>query len=50
VMDEVLGADNFCGLITFTKTSSATSDILAGTSDYLVQPSGSFDSTARGEF
>jgi adenine-specific DNA-methyltransferase len=36
VMDEVLGADNFCALITFTKTSSATSDILAGTSDYLV--------------
>ena len=36
VMDEVLGAENFCALITFTKTSSATSDILAGTSDYLV--------------
>ena len=36
VLDEVFGADNFCALITFTKTSSATSDILAGTSDYLV--------------
>jgi adenine-specific DNA-methyltransferase len=36
VMDEVFGADNFCALTTFTKTSSASSDILAGTSDYLV--------------
>ena len=36
VMDEVFGAENFCALITFTKTTSATSDILAGTSDYLV--------------
>jgi adenine-specific DNA-methyltransferase len=35
VMDEVFGPDNFCALITFTKTSSATSEILAGTSDYL---------------
>ncbi len=36
VMDEVFGDDNFCSLITFTKTSSSSSEILAGTSDYLI--------------
>ena len=36
VMDEVFGAENFCGLITFSKTSSATADLLASTTDYLL--------------
>jgi adenine-specific DNA-methyltransferase len=36
VLDEVFGAQNFCGLITFAKTTSATSDLLASTNDYLV--------------
>lgn len=36
VMDEVLGGDNFISLITFSKTSSATSDLLPSTADYLL--------------
>ena len=36
LMGEVFGADNFISLITFAKTSSATSGTLASTSDYLV--------------
>lgn len=36
VLDEVFGADHWCGVITFTKTSSASSDLLAGTADYLL--------------
>ncbi|MBK1616906.1 site-specific DNA-methyltransferase [Lamprobacter modestohalophilus] len=36
VMDEVLLADNFVALITFSKTSSATSDLLPSTADYLL--------------
>ena len=36
IMDEVFGAGNFVGLITFTKTSSASSELLASVSDYLV--------------
>ncbi|MBU0499053.1 MAG: site-specific DNA-methyltransferase [Gammaproteobacteria bacterium] len=36
VMDEVFGAGNFVSLITVAKTSSATSELLAGVSDYLV--------------
>jgi adenine-specific DNA-methyltransferase len=36
LMDEVFGEKNFCSLITFTKTSSASSDLLAGVSDYLL--------------
>jgi adenine-specific DNA-methyltransferase len=36
VLDEVFGSDNFIGLITFTKTSSATSEYLAGTADHLL--------------
>src|SRR5687768_14176016 len=40
-MDEVFGADNFCGLITFAKTTGAGSpsggtDLLPQTSDYLL--------------
>lgn len=36
VMDEVFGVGNFCGLITFSKTTSATSELLPSTSDYLL--------------
>lgn len=36
VMDEVFGADNFISIITFKKTTSATSDLLPSISDYLV--------------
>jgi adenine-specific DNA-methyltransferase len=36
IMDEVFGAGNFVSLITVAKTSSATSELLAGVSDYVV--------------
>jgi adenine-specific DNA-methyltransferase len=36
ICDEVFGAKNFVSLITFTKTTSATSERLAGVSDYLL--------------
>jgi adenine-specific DNA-methyltransferase len=36
VLDEVLGSENFVSLITFKKTSGATSEYLAGVSDYLL--------------
>jgi adenine-specific DNA-methyltransferase len=36
IMDEVFGAKNFVGLVTFTKTSSASSELIAGISDYLL--------------
>jgi adenine-specific DNA-methyltransferase len=36
VMDEVFGSGNFVSLITFSKTSSATAELLAGTSDFLL--------------
>ena len=36
VMDEVFGAENFCSLITVTKTSSATAELLGGVADYIV--------------
>ena len=36
IMDEVFGAKNFVGLVTFTKTSSASSELIAGVSDYLL--------------
>lgn len=36
VLDEVFGADNFCSVITFKKTSTATGELLAGVGDYLV--------------
>lgn len=36
VMDEVFGANNFVSLITVTKTSSATAELLPGISDYLL--------------
>ena len=36
VMDEVFGSENFVGLISFNKTSSASTELLAGTCDYLL--------------
>ena len=36
LMDEVFGADNFCGQITFSKTSGQTSQLLATGVDYLL--------------
>ena len=36
VMDEVLGMNNFCSLITVSKTSSQTAQMLAGISDYVI--------------
>jgi adenine-specific DNA-methyltransferase len=36
LLDEVFGAGNFVSMITFAKTSSATADLLASTSDYLL--------------
>ncbi len=34
LMDEAFGSDNFCSLITITKTSSATTELLAGVADF----------------
>ncbi|MBW0149075.1 site-specific DNA-methyltransferase [Marinobacter arenosus] len=36
LMDEVFGDDNFISVISFAKTSSATSDLLANVADYIV--------------
>lgn len=36
VMDEVFGSENFAGLVSFNKTSSASTELLAGTCDYLL--------------
>ncbi|SIQ81655.1 adenine-specific DNA-methyltransferase [Aromatoleum tolulyticum] len=36
LMDEVYGASNFVAVITFSKTSSATSQLIASTVDYLL--------------
>ncbi|HXJ91393.1 MAG TPA: site-specific DNA-methyltransferase [Terriglobia bacterium] len=36
VLDEVFGSGNFVSLISVTKTSSATAQLLAGTADYLL--------------
>jgi adenine-specific DNA-methyltransferase len=36
LLDEVLGSENFCALVTFQKTSSASSEILSGVSDYVL--------------
>jgi adenine-specific DNA-methyltransferase len=35
-MDEVFGSENFCSLISVTKTSGATTELLAGVADYLL--------------
>ena len=36
VLDEVFGSENFCANIAFLKASSQTSELITGTSDYLV--------------
>ena len=36
LMDEVFGEENFVALISITKTTSATNDMLAGVADYVV--------------
>ena len=36
LMDEVFGAENCCGVITFKKTSSASGNLLAAVGDYLL--------------
>jgi len=36
VLDEVFGAENFCSLITFSKTTGATPTLLASVCDYLL--------------
>lgn len=36
LMDEVLGSNSFISVVAFRKTSSSTSNLLAGVSDYLV--------------
>src|SRR5687768_778602 len=36
VMDEVFGPDNFCSLIAVVKTAGQTSELLPGTTDYLL--------------
>jgi adenine-specific DNA-methyltransferase len=36
LMDEVFGADNFCSVVVFKKSSSQTSAILTSTSDFLL--------------
>ena len=36
LIDEVFGEDNFVSLITVKKTSGATTDVLPGTTDYLI--------------
>jgi adenine-specific DNA-methyltransferase len=36
VMDEVFGSANFISLITYSKTAGATSEFLAGTTDYII--------------
>jgi len=44
IMDEELGSDNFVAFITFAKTTSATTDLLPGTADYLLWYAKSRDS------
>lgn len=36
VLDEVFGSENFCGVIPFTKTSSASGNMLSSVGDYLL--------------
>ncbi len=36
LFDEIFGAENLCSVITFVKTTSATSEILSSTCDYLI--------------
>ena len=43
LLDEILGSENFCSLITFKKTSGATGELLPGTTDYIVWYARSFE-------
>lgn len=36
LMDEIFGSENFCSMITFAKTSGATSRLVSSVSDYLL--------------
>ncbi|MBK7673300.1 MAG: site-specific DNA-methyltransferase [Candidatus Accumulibacter sp.] len=36
LMDEVFGSENFCGLMSFKKTTSASTNLLASVSDYII--------------
>ncbi|MBU1399367.1 MAG: site-specific DNA-methyltransferase, partial [Proteobacteria bacterium] len=36
ILDEVFGADNFCGCITFKKTTGQSTDLLASVYDYIL--------------
>lgn len=36
LLDEIFGSENFCSLITFFKTTSQTSKLLASTADYIL--------------
>ncbi len=36
LLDEIFGADNFCGAITFIKTAAQSSELLSGVCDYLL--------------
>jgi adenine-specific DNA-methyltransferase len=36
VLDEVMGSDNFCSLISYAKTSTTTGRLLPGTNDYIL--------------
>ena len=36
LMDEVFGAENFCSMIAFTKTSGLARDIISGTNDFIL--------------
>jgi adenine-specific DNA-methyltransferase len=36
LLDEVFGADNFCGLIVFAKTSGQTAELLSAVSDFVL--------------
>jgi adenine-specific DNA-methyltransferase len=44
-MDEVFGPKNFCGLISFKKTTGLTSELIAEVSDYLVWYSKNIEKT-----
>jgi adenine-specific DNA-methyltransferase len=45
LMDEVFGPKNFCGLISFKKTTGLTSDLIAEVSDYIVWYSPNLEKT-----
>ncbi|MEO8009209.1 MAG: site-specific DNA-methyltransferase, partial [Betaproteobacteria bacterium] len=45
LMDEVLGEENYCGEIAFSKTTGLTSRLIASTFDYLIWYSKSHDKT-----